>query len=312
MQATENSLTEARLKLLATCGNLLRVRGELETARKFHEKGLTESLKLNNQLLISRNNYGLGVIAVLQNDYAAAQNFYQKALAVNRETNEELGIAYSLNSLGDLEMCQGNFSVARALFEECLTRSKKLDNERLLLTVYFNLGMVEFFENSFEKATHIFAETLRIAREMGNKIYVAYSLDGFAALAAEAGNNEQSAKLSGAAASLRTEIGYKIEPAEEIFREKYQAQIHRALGEKQFAALAAEGRAMNSDEAVALARLHPAKSGADGNQLNQTYYETVEQSEIIIESHSFSRIIIEEETGTESIYKFIETNVSKS
>ncbi len=295
LQETENSLFEARLKLLATCGNFLRVRGELEAARKYHERGLAESLKLNNRLLISRNNYGLGVIALLQKDYAAAQNFYQKALAVNRETNEELGIAYSLNSLGDLEMCQGNFSAARALFEECLTRTKKIGSERLLLTVYFNLGMVEFFENSYEAAARIFAETLRIAREMGNKTYVAYSLDGFAALAAEAGNREQSARLSGAAASLRTEIGYKIEPAEEIFREKYLAQIHRALDEKHFAALYAQGKAMNSDEAAALARLHPAQSGAIGNQPNQAFQGSDKQSEIIVENHKFSRIVIEEE-----------------
>jgi len=254
LETTENSLSEARSKLLMSNGLFLKNHGDLEAARKSYEKCLAESRETNDSVHIVKANHGLAAVAVLQGDMAAAQDFLTEALALSRVLGDELQIADSLGSFGDLEMCRGNLPAARPLLEECLALSKKLGSERISTTVYFNLGTIDYLEAFYESAAYNFAESLRIAEEMGNKTMIACALDGFAALAAACGNHEQSTRLAGAGAALREEIGCRLEPAEESFREKYLAKTRAVLNEKEAALLYEQGRAMNLEEAVILAK----------------------------------------------------------
>jgi predicted ATPase/DNA-binding winged helix-turn-helix (wHTH) protein/Tol biopolymer transport system component len=286
LQATENTVSKARSELLLSNGVFLRSQGDLATARKFYEKTLEESRQINDLLQIIKAHHGLAAIAVLEKDFDSAQDFIEESLALSRELNDEMQTAYSLASLGDLEMSRENLSAARPLLEECLTLSKKLGNDKLLTVTYYNLGTIDYFDRSFQAANFKFAESLQIAKELSNLTMISCSLDGFAALAASSGNPEQAAKLAGAAESLRESIGYKIEPAEEIFCEKYLTKVRARLDEKTFAELYKQGKRMTLDEAVALTA-PPAEKAISGKADFQT-------SEIIIENHSFSRIAIEE------------------
>lgn len=292
MAATENSVSKARSELLLSNGVFLRSQGNF-AAQKIYEKTLAESRKLNDLSQIIKANHGLAAIAVLQKDFSSAQTSIEEALTLSRQLKDEIQTAYSLASLGDLEMSRENLSCARPLLEECLTISKKLSHKKLLTVTYFNLGTLDYFENSLETAAFNFAESLQIAEEMGNTTMISCALEGFAALAVKSGNPAKSAKLAGAAESLREAIGYYIEPAEEIFRNKYLAETRAALGEKQFAALYATGLTMNSNEAVALA--------FSQNLLEKIEFDADESqqiNEIIIENHKIERITIEEfETG---------------
>ena len=281
LQVTENTRSEARLLLLATSGMFLRNQGNLEAAQRSHEKGLAESREMNNTLQIARNNQNLGVIAVLRKDYAAAKSFYQRALDLCHEIRDETGIALLLNSLGDLEMCQGNFSAARPLLEECRLRLENFENQRLLMTVCVNLGMLEYHEGAYETATTYFSKVLQNARETNNKVFVAYALDGFAALAVRRKIVERSAELAGAAENLRESIAYQIEPAEENFRNEYLSEIHAALDNKTFIAAYEKGQALEIIKALELVR-----------GLNNEPHEI--DTEIVIETHKYQRIVLED------------------
>ncbi len=289
LAATENSVSKARSELLLSNGVFLRSQGDLEASQKIYEKTLEESRQLNDLSQIIKANHGLAAIAVFQKNFSSAQKSIEEALALSRQLKDEMQTAYSLASLGDLEMSRENLSVARPLLEECLTISKKLAHKKLLTVTYFNLGTIDYFENSFETANFNFAESLQIAEEMGNATMISCALEGFAAIAVKNGKTAQSAKLAGAAESLREAIGYYIEPAEEIFRNNYLAETRAALGEKEFAGLYATGLAMNSNEAVALAfnQNLPEKIEFDANE---NHYS----NEIIIENHIIERITIEE------------------
>lgn len=289
LAATENSVSKARSELLLSNGVFLRSQGNLPAAQKIYEKTLAESRKLNDLSQIIKANHGLAAIAVLQKDFSSAQISIEEALTLSRQLKDEMQTAYSLASLGDLEMSRENLSRARPLLEECLTISKKLAHKKLLTVTHFNLGTIDYFENSFETANSNFSESLQMAEEMGNTTMISCALEGFAALAVKNGNPAQSAKLAGAAESLREAIGYYIEPAEEIFRNKYMAETRAALSEKEFAALYANGLTMNSNEAVALAFSQnlPEKIEFDTDKNKQI-------NEIIIENHKIERITIEE------------------
>jgi predicted ATPase/DNA-binding winged helix-turn-helix (wHTH) protein len=284
LEATENDFSEARSKLLLSNGLFLLNRGELAAAQKSYEKTLAESREIKDLPQIIKANHGLGAIAVLQKDFAAAQSFLEESLNLSRQLNDEMQTAYSLCSLGNLEMTKGDFLAARPPLEECLQLAKKLGNDRLLTTTHYNLGTIDYHENKYHSAAFNFTESFRIARQMNDKTMISCSLDGFAALAAVEKNYELAAKLSGAAENLREEIGFQIEPAEEIFRHDYLTKIHRALDEKTFHALYEQGKTADVNETAALLLKENFSAG------NQNEF-----SEIIIETHSIERIIIEEE-----------------
>lgn len=296
LQVTENTVSDVRFKLLMGNGIFLRHQGNLEKARKVYEKALVESKEINDLSQIIKTNHGLAAIAVLQKDFAAAQIFYEEALALSRELKDEMQIAYTLGSLGDLELSRGNPSSARHWLEECLALSKKLGNKRLLTIIYFNLGTADYLENKPDGAAFNFAESLRIAQEMGSKAMISCSFDGFAALATQNGNAEQSTKLAGLAETLRESIGYKIEVAEENFRENYLTKTRALLDEKNFADFFEQGKQMDLEQTIS-ALLKPQLILKTPKVISNSEDE---MTEIIIESHSFSRVTIEESLELEN------------
>lgn len=283
--ATENSISEARARILVQTGAFLRHRGEFEAAREIIETCLTESRELNNKALIEKSVHGLGCIAVVQKDFTAAEDFYLEALALSRERNDERRIAYTLGSLGDLEMCKGNHSAARVFLEECRTLAEKLGDRPVQTTIYYNLGAIDYFEGLYQDAAAKFARSLQICEEMGFKSMMSCALDGFAALAAVSGNFARSAQLAGAVDSLREAIAYNNEPAEEAFRDEFLTIVRSALDGGTFDANYQKGRKMSVIDAIALINKRP--------QLHDGQTADDEMTEIIIEKRSISRIIID-------------------
>jgi predicted ATPase/DNA-binding winged helix-turn-helix (wHTH) protein len=287
LEVTENTVSEARFKLLMSNGMFLRHQGNFDLARKVYEKALIESKETNDLSNIIKADHGLAAIAVLQKDFASAHRFCEEALALCRELKDEMLTAYILGSLGDLELSKRNPKSARPYIEECLEISKKLGNRRVLMTMYFNLGSVDYLENKYETAFENFTKTLQMAQDMENKTMISCSIEGFAAISASIGNHKQSVYLAGAAEGLRDAIGYMIEPAEEVFRNDYLSKVNATLDPKVFAQLYAQGKTMNPEECVTLLL-------TNGDMESEISNSNEDMFEIIIEEHKIERIIIEE------------------
>ncbi len=166
LQVTEDTVSEARFKLLMSNGMFLRHQGNFDLARKVYKRALTESREINDISNIIKADHGLAAIAVLQKDFASAQKFCKEALALCRKLKDEMLTAYILGSLGDLELSKGKPKSARPYIEECLEISKKFGNRRVLMTMYFNLGSVDYLENKYEMAFANFTKTLQMAQDM--------------------------------------------------------------------------------------------------------------------------------------------------
>jgi predicted ATPase/DNA-binding winged helix-turn-helix (wHTH) protein len=281
-----NVSAEVRFKLLFGLGFLTRQLGDYETSRQAHEQGLAEAEALGDKRQIAWSTRGLGAVAYRQSDFAAARKFIETSLTISRELEDKPGIANSLNSLGDLLQVEGETARARETLEEGLAILRQLGIKQFLTSSLYNLGSVAYRQRDFAASQQYFAEGLATAREFGQKSIISYCLDGFGALAVERGESEQSAQLSGAAEKLRELIGYESGPAERRFRTEYLAKVRAALDEKTFADAYEQGKTMNLDESIALVKVFDPQVVFG--------FET-ETSEIIIENHSFSRIIIEEE-----------------
>lgn len=253
LEKTDAAPVATRLKLLNGLALLTRQQGDFEAARKIYEDGLAAGRATNDLRQIALSSKGLGMVAHRQGENAAARKFFEEGLAICRELNDQAGTMHSLNNLGDLERTEGNYAAARTLFQEAVALSKQLGNKQAGCAGLNNLGFAAFGEGDFPAARSSFAEALAVARELKHKIQISYSLDGFAALAVEGGEAETAARISGAAELLRETIGCEIEPAERLFRDEYLARVRAVLPDQTFIAADNKGRALSTDEAIALA-----------------------------------------------------------
>jgi non-specific serine/threonine protein kinase len=299
LQVTENTVTETRCILLQAISLFLRHRGEFDAARQYTEISLAESRELNHLPQIHRAIHSLGSIAVVQKDFAAAETYYREALELSRQMKDQQQIAYTLGSLGDLEMCKGNYSAARIFLEECRILSEGLGETPVGSTIYYNLGAIDFSEKLYDEAAENFAKSLRICQELGFKSMMSCALDGFAALSAVGGRYQRSAQIAGAVDSLRDSIVYNNEPAEEAFRNEYLTKVRAVLDEKTFTALYEKGRNMNSDEVALVVKRLVSTEEPGALDRSAVGYPDEQVTEVVIENHSFSRIVIEEEIESE-------------
>ena len=100
-------------------------------------------------------------------------------------------------------------------------------------------------------AARQYAESLEIRRDLGDRSDVSYSLESIAATAAADGACEQAARLYGAAAALRAEIGAPL-PQSEMARYRHGVEtIHSALGEPAVSTAWEEGRTLPWMQAAA-------------------------------------------------------------
>lgn len=296
LEQSDNAPTEVRFKLLYGLAILLRVQGEYEAARKLYQRALEEGKEANDRRQIALSSSGLGTILQLQGEYEAARKYFADGLAISRGLNDDYSIAYALLCLGIVVGIDGKPAEARKLLEESLSILRRIGSKESVSNNLNNLGAVAFDEGDYEAAQTYFAEGLELSCEVGNKINITDALNGFAALAEQRKEPELAAKLAGAAENLSSSIGFNKEPAELRFCETYTAKIRAALDEKTFLENFEQGRSLNLSEAVAIIKSQPPPKNAAAGQINNDN----QSAEIVIESHTFSRILIEEDVVEET------------
>lgn len=244
---------DARIKLLSGLGHTAGYQGDLETARKAHEKCLAESRAVNNLRQIAISIRGLGFVAKWQNDIAAARRFCKEALAVSRDLKDQRGIAASLTSLGDLARMESDYEAARPFYEESLNICRQNANKEGIVGSFNNLAAVNFGEGDYQKAEYYYREAITEVLKLSDKISLSYALDGCAALAVKRRDFERAAQLAGLAEYLRESLGFVTEPAERRFREIYLAELSAAIDENILTKAHQHGRNLKIEEAVDLA-----------------------------------------------------------
>ena len=240
-----------RFKLMNGLGLVARWRGDYETAGNAYADGLAAGKEADDKQGIALSSRGLGLVAMQQGDIPASKEYFESGLKISRELNDKFGIALSLSFLGDLARTEGNSSAARPIFEEALKLFRELDNKSAISDTLNNLGAAALGDGDPQAAAKHFAEALQTAGELGNKITISCSLDGFGAIAAARGGFDLAARLSGAAKNLRESIGYKIEPAERVFRDAYLSKVQESMEKDSFEAEQEGGRNMLLEDACA-------------------------------------------------------------
>ena len=196
---------------LVALGNVERSRGMLDSARVSYEEALALAREIGENAEVAAATGALGQVALLERDFDGAADLAQQSIDLAASAQWDSGVANGLIELAQAQLAQGRIAEASAALQGAVAV----------------LERVPFPESA--------AALLEVACGI---------------LSAE-GRSLQAARLLGAAASIREEIGKEHEPFQRELHDEVLVRLQEELGEE-FEAARLEGFAMATSEAMAL------------------------------------------------------------
>jgi predicted ATPase/DNA-binding XRE family transcriptional regulator len=201
-----------------------------------------ESLSLYRNMGHTKGTSGplreLGAAAYHQGDYERAVRLSEQALTISRGSGSAFGSGLAVCTLADARRALGDIGRARTLLEESLAslrrRTRPLRVANALAITLSRLGSIECELGGDARARGLYGESLELARRFGFTFDVFVCLEGLARVEALQGRPQRSARLLGASAAQREEIGTPLTP---ITRADYDHAANAAraeLGEEAF------------------------------------------------------------------------------
>jgi predicted ATPase/DNA-binding CsgD family transcriptional regulator/Tfp pilus assembly protein PilF len=227
--------------------------GDLSRARSLLTEALAVQRSRNDRRGTAMALFNLGVIAMQQEDHLASHTLLSESLTIFREIGDRFGISMALREMGVLALNQGDLDAATPLLEDSLAIGRELGDPRSIATALTNLGIVAKERANYDRAQDYLAQALVIWRDKDVKQSIAEMLDVIASLAAASGWPARAARLWGAADSLRDATGMYRVPHKQSEYDSDTAGARAALGDAAFEAALTDGRAMDTNDAVALA-----------------------------------------------------------
>jgi predicted ATPase/DNA-binding CsgD family transcriptional regulator len=210
--------------------------------------------------------YALGTQAAIagqRGNLREAQRLANESIGIMRAIDQQWGVARTLLGLGDLARVRRDPDDASRHYLQALPILREIDARPETARCLAGLGRVAIELGALELAREHLSESIRLSHHTGARIGVARGLAAFAALAMAEKQPELAVRLIAAATALREVAGLPGLPGAQT--ERYLAAA-RYLGDAAVARLWAEGLALSSDQAVALALDTSTPAGQDAAQ----------------------------------------------
>jgi predicted ATPase/tetratricopeptide (TPR) repeat protein len=206
--------------------------------------------------------YALGTkaaIAARAGMLPEAEQLASTSVSVMRHIDQQWGVARVLLGLGDLARLRRHPGEAHDRYVKALAILEEVGARPEIARCLAGLGRVAMDLGAIEQARRHLTKSIELSQATGTRIGVARGLEVFATLAVMEKQPERAVQLAAAAAALRESAGVPPLPADRA--EKYLAPA-RHLGESAVARLWAQGLALRSEAAVALAvDVRPSRPG---------------------------------------------------
>ena len=238
---------------LTNFGRLVAWEGDQALARSLFQESLGMFRLLGARGGITSVLGELASTGLQSGDSVAAWDLAEEALTMARDSGDSFQLASALGRSGWVALAQGDAQRATALFEESLQLYQEAADKPNIAWQLRSLGYAVQQQGGHRRAAELFAESLREPEAAGLvQGGLAFHLAAVAQLAAHA-QADRAARLFGAVEALYPEIRahmYSVTP--ELYNRGVAAARAR-LGDEQFAARYAEGRAMTLEQAIAYA-----------------------------------------------------------
>jgi predicted ATPase/DNA-binding SARP family transcriptional activator len=260
-------IDDPRLASMILCelGHDRFLRGDRELARA----NLTEALALARAC----GNLGTAAIAVTRlgelmckpGDHLPWRLHTEQALGLARESGNVRWLALVLTDLGLACLLVGDLEMALHHLAEALDLQQRMGDAMGASLTLLRMGDIHRDKGDHAAARGLYEEPLRCWVQSRNLRLCIYGFERLGAVTLLEGQPERAALLFGVAAALREAAGVPLRHGEAARLEPLIASARAALGEAEFAAAWAEGKAMALDEA-----LEHALGGADAEAFRPT------------------------------------------
>jgi non-specific serine/threonine protein kinase len=242
--------TGARVHALNGAGFLAFAQNDMSAATALFTEGLRLARDQDDLPAAAWALHGLGRAAWGMHDWARAKAVLEESLAGFRGSADIAGSAYSLYFLGSVARDCEDYARAAALYADALTLAREAGDTWSIAWVLIHWGDLASRQGDVEQAAGFYREALLLSDKIGALWGVSSCLWGLARVAAAQGQWARAARLFGADQVLMALMGTDHGPLESAdWRGVIACRV--ALGTPRFEALAAEGRAMTRDEAIA-------------------------------------------------------------
>jgi predicted ATPase/class 3 adenylate cyclase len=187
-------------------------------------------------------------------DIIGAREALEQSVRLSRECGDIIGTSPSNGYLAFLALEEGNYAGARAQLEENLRFYRQARLSFYIDSPLWMLGVIAVHEGDYERAKELYTECLLFDQQIGlPRRQLAECLIGFASIASDGKCFERAAQLVGAGEAEAETRGEPLENIDQIELQRLTAVLRDELGDAKFETLAAQGRAMTMEQAIAFA-----------------------------------------------------------
>lgn len=278
--SVDTNQIEHGLRLVTALLRFWTARGHLHEVRRQMGELLKLPDNTNHPLVRANALHAAGWLAAEQRDYGATRAYFRESLAIFESRNDGVGTAVLLRDLASFDIDDKNWSVARArlrkslrlcaalgvdwgtanalqslarlhglqgkhdearkFIAEALSLRRKLNDPSRLAWTSVESARLERDAGELSTARRLFEESLRLFQDNGYKPGILACLEGLAEILTAEAASQRAARLLGAAAALRQELGQPPIESEPI-----------ECGDTALATAWAEGRALTLEQAIA-------------------------------------------------------------
>jgi non-specific serine/threonine protein kinase len=192
----------------------------------------------------------LGRVAHERGDEAEAVAQFEEAERLIETLTDRLGAGLIKLGVAEAARDTNDYERAQALAQSALELLEQEGDQRGVALALAHLGSIATARRDFKRAYDHLARSLRLNYEMSDPYGVAFVMDRFAVLASLTGQPERALRLTGAAETLREQVGARPNALEQKYIDQQIETAQLALGRMADTALTA-GRGLGVADAIA-------------------------------------------------------------
>jgi predicted ATPase len=239
--------------------------GNWLVARPAFEESLAGCRELGDLRATASVLSNLADVVSAQGDQALARTLLEEAREKFCQVEDWRGVGWSLNHLGDVAHESGDLAGARRLYEEGANLFRDRGDPWGTARSLADLGDLAREQNELAAASGLLKDALGIFTGLRHRRGIASVLDGFAGLAARAGDAERALTLAGAAAALRQTLGNPRRPRDRGRVDETVDELRREQDCESVRAYSAAGATMTLEDVIRYAleeRIAPTTAGS--------------------------------------------------
>jgi predicted ATPase/class 3 adenylate cyclase len=224
----------------------------IEVSQQF-EENLPIFQETGDRWMMAHILFGIAVYLHESGDLMGARQTMEQSRALFQECGDGLRVSKDNILLAIIATNEGRYEEARKICEEALPFFRQLRfsirDEPLWM-----LGAIAIIEDNYAAAKAWYTECLLFDQEIGIHKQLPECLIGFASIANSEKRFERAAQLLGAAqAEMEARTPPALESFDQVEFERLRIMLRKELGEAEFEALVATGRAMTMEQAIEFA-----------------------------------------------------------